>query len=264
MAVAQINDIALYYESSGEGEPLLFLHGLGSSTRDWEPQVSAFKDRYRCITYDVRGHGRSDKPPGPYSVRQFAADTTALLSHLGIESAHMIGVSMGGMIAFQVAIDAPACVKSMVIINSGPEVRTHSLKEKWAVWQRLALFRLFSMEKIGETIGGRLFPEDGQAEMLAAFVSRWAENNKRSYLDATRALAGWSVRERIAAIQSPTLVIAADQDYTPVAAKEAYVRQMPNARLVVIPDARHAVNYAQPEKVNPVIQAFLEQVMAVS
>jgi pimeloyl-ACP methyl ester carboxylesterase len=260
MPRAHVNGIGIYYETAGEGQPLLFLHGLGSSAQDWAPQVSVFQNGYRCITMDVRGHGQSDKPPGPYSVRQFAADAAGLLQALGIPSAHLIGLSMGGMIAFQMAVDMPGCVRSMVIINSEPEVPMRTLQEKMAVWQRLMLFRLFSMKKIGETIGARLFPDDNQAALRAAFVARWATNDKRAYLDATRALAGWSVRDRIASIAVPTLVIAADQDYTPVAAKEAYVRQMPDARLVVAENARHAVNFAQPEKVNPTIGAFLEEV----
>lgn len=260
MPVTQINDIKVYYEVSGHGEPLLFIHGLGSSGRDWAPQVEAFQDRFMCITYDVRGHGRSDKPPGPYSVSQFAVDATGLLHHLGLSSAHLVGLSLGGMIAFQMAVDAPHYVKSMVIINSGPAVPMRTLKEKAVVWQRLVLFRFLSMERIGLTIGGRLFPDPDQAEMRDYFIARWAENDKTAYMNATRALAGWSVADRLSAITAPTLVIASDQDYTPVEAKAAYVAQMPNAELVVVEDARHAVNFAQPHKVNPLIAAFLDKV----
>jgi 3-oxoadipate enol-lactonase len=166
---------------------------------------------------------------------------------------------MGGMIAFQMAIDSPQSVKSMVLINSGPEVPTRTLKEKLAVWQRLLLVRLFSMRKIGETIGLRLFPREDQTDIRQAFIQRWAENDKRAYLDATRALVGWSVRDRIASIDIRTLVIAADQDYTPVEAKERYVRRMKNARLAVVNDAGHAVAYVQPEKVNPIIAKFLDE-----
>jgi pimeloyl-ACP methyl ester carboxylesterase len=115
------------------------------------------------------------------------------------------------------------------------------------------------MRKIGEVIGGRLFPLEEQGELRQGFVDRWAENHKPSYMAATRALAGWSVMEHVRAIQTPTLVLAADQDYTPVEMKEAYVRQMQDARLEVIRDARHAVNFAQPEKVNPLIEAFLKE-----
>jgi pimeloyl-ACP methyl ester carboxylesterase len=257
MAFTQVNGIRLYYEIDGAGEPVVFLHGLGSSTRDWEPQTGALRDGWRCIALDMRGHGQTEKPRGPYSVKGFAADTLALLDQLEIEAAHLVGVSMGGMVAFQMAVDAPARVRSMVIINAGPEVPMRTLRERWAVMQRLVLFRLLSMQKIGEVIGGRLFPDDGQAQMRAEFTQRWAENDRRAYLTATRALAGWSVAEHLEAIHTPALVIAADQDYTPVAVKEAFVRRMPHAELAVIDNARHAVNYAQPHKVNPLIAAFL-------
>jgi pimeloyl-ACP methyl ester carboxylesterase len=163
------------------------------------------------------------------------------------------------MIAFQMAVNFPERVNSMVIINSGPAVVPVTFKEKMAVWQRQYMFRLLSMKRIGVTIGGRLFPDEDQSEIRAQFVARWSENDKRAYLAATQAIIGWSVLEHITTLTMPTLVIAADQDYTPVAAKEAYVRQMPNAELVVVPDARHAVNFAQPKKVNPLIAAFLEK-----
>jgi len=254
-----IQDLEVNYDVAGDGPALLFLHGLGSSGQDWAPQVETFRDRYKCITYDVRGHGRSGKPPGPYSMAQFAADAAGLLDHLDRPSANLVGLSLGGMIAFQMAVNFPERVNSMVIINSGPAVVPVTFKEKMAVWQRQYMFRLLSMKRIGVTIGGRLFPDEDQSEIRAQFVARWSENDKRAYLAATQAIIGWSVLEHITTLTMPTLVIAANQDYTPVAAKEAYVRQMPNAELVVVPDARHAVNFAQPEKVNPLIAAFLEK-----
>jgi 3-oxoadipate enol-lactonase len=261
MTHAMIHDLEVNYEIQGDGPPLLFLHGLGSSGQDWAPQVDAFGDRYECITYDVRGHGRSGKPPGPYSMARFAADAAGLLDYLKVPSANLVGLSLGGMIAFQMAVDFPERVNSMIIINSGPAVVAKNFKEKVAIWQRQYMFRLLSMERIGKVVGGRLFPDENQAELRAQFVARWSENDKPAYLEATRAAIGWSVLDHIATIATPTLVIAADQDYTPVAAKEAYVSQMPNAELVVVPDARHAVNFAQPEKVNPLIAAFLEKVV---
>jgi 3-oxoadipate enol-lactonase len=255
-----IGNLAINYDVAGDGPALLFLHGLGSSGEDWAPQVAAFRDNYQCITLDLRGHGRSAKPPGPYSMALFADDVAGLLDFLRVPSANLIGLSLGGMIAFQMAVDYPPRVHSMVIINSGPAVVPNTFKEKMAVWQRQYMFRLLSMKRIGRIIGTRLFPDADQADMRAHFVARWSENDKKAYLAATQAIIGWSVLDQIPTITMPTLVIAADQDYTPVSAKEAYVSQMPNARLVVVPQARHAVNFAQPEKVNPLIAAFLEQV----
>jgi len=85
MPSIQVNQIGLYYESSGQGEPLLFIHGLGSSSRDWEYQVPCFTERYRVVTPDLRGHGKSDKPPGPYSSLQFACDIAELIRSLDIK-----------------------------------------------------------------------------------------------------------------------------------------------------------------------------------
>src|SRR5438105_12464497 len=128
MPKARVNGIELHYESAGEGPPLLFLHGLGSSGQDWRRQVRAFTDRFRVITYDVRGHGASDKPPGPYSVPLFAQDAAALLRELETGPAHLCGLSMGGMIAFQLAVDFPELVQTMTIVNSGPSMVLETAK----------------------------------------------------------------------------------------------------------------------------------------
>jgi 3-oxoadipate enol-lactonase len=94
----RVHDIELYYEDVGQGPVLLLIHGLGSSIRDWEKQIVDLSQHFRVIMFDVRGHGRSDKPPGPYSIPLFATDTAELLKSLGIGSAHVVGISMGGMI----------------------------------------------------------------------------------------------------------------------------------------------------------------------
>ncbi|MCA9958095.1 MAG: alpha/beta fold hydrolase, partial [Anaerolineales bacterium] len=107
MPYQQVGDIQLYYEIHGTGEPVLLLHGLGSSVEDWELQLPLFSQKYQVVVVDVRGHGRSGKPSGPYSVPQFAADITAFIEQLGLAPLHMLGLSMGGMIAFQTAVDRP-------------------------------------------------------------------------------------------------------------------------------------------------------------
>ena len=88
----------IYYEISGDGEPLLFIHGCGYSTRDWENQVPIFSQKFRVITIDLRGHGKSDKPKGPYSVLMFAQDVAELLESIEINSINVVGFSIGGMI----------------------------------------------------------------------------------------------------------------------------------------------------------------------
>jgi 3-oxoadipate enol-lactonase len=259
MPKLQMEEIALYYEVNGQGEPVLFIHGLGSSTRDWELQVPVFAERYRVVTFDVRGHGQSDKPRGPYSVSRFARDAAALIQALDIAPAHIVGISMGGMIAFQLAVDAPDLVRSLVIVNAGPELKVRSLGEWLSVWQRHLIVLLLGMRKMGEVLGQRMFPMPEQEALRHMFVERWAENDPRAWRAAMQAPVNWSVADRLDEIRCPVLVVAADQDYTPVSAKEAYVARMPAAELVVIEDSRHATPVERPERFNEAVLAFLQR-----
>jgi pimeloyl-ACP methyl ester carboxylesterase len=259
MPKLRVGDINLYYEITGQGQPLLFIHGLGSSARDWELQVDFFSEFYQIVTFDVRGHGQSDKPPGPYGIPLFANDTAALIRALGVVPTHVVGISMGGMIAFQLAVNAPELVKSLVIVNSGPELVLRTWKERLGALQRLLIVRVLGMRKMGEVLSERLFPQREHSELRRLFVERWAENDKRAYFASMRGLVGWSVADQLGAIRLPTLVIAADQDYTPISLKEDYVAAMPDAELVVIPDSRHATPVERPELFNQALMAFLSK-----
>jgi pimeloyl-ACP methyl ester carboxylesterase len=259
MPKLQANGIELHYEATGEGQPVLFIHGLGSSCRDWEMQMPVFSKQYRVVSFDLRGHGQSQKPPGPYSMSLFAKDTAELTRSLGIAPVHVVGISLGGMIAFQLGVDHPELVKSLVIVNAGPEVVIRTMKDRWNVFLRFATVRLLGMRKMGEVLGRRLFPREEQADIQKLFVERWAENDTRAYLDTLRAIVGWSVTDRIQNINLPTLVVAADGDYTPVSAKQAFVSKMPQVELVVIPDSRHATPVDSPEKFNEAVMSFLSK-----
>ena len=97
----------LYYEDHGQGEPLLLVHGLGSSIQDWEYQLPHLQQQRRVVAVDLRGHGRSGKPRERYSMAAFAADVAALIEHLGLPPVHLVGISMGGMVGFQLGVDRP-------------------------------------------------------------------------------------------------------------------------------------------------------------
>jgi pimeloyl-ACP methyl ester carboxylesterase len=259
MPKRQINDVELYYEVSGQeaGEVVLFVHGLGSSGRDWEGQVPFFAEQFRVVTADLRGHGRSEKPKGPYSMKMLAGDVAGLVEGLGLGAVHVVGLSLGGMVAFQLAVDRPELVRSLVIINSGPEVVVRTWKDRWNVFVRRSIVGVLGMRRMGEVLSKRLFIKEEQADLRAVFVERWAENDPRAYMATLNAIVGWSVVERLGEIGVRTLVVAADEDYTPVAAKEAYVGLMGDAELVVIEDARHAVVVEKAREVNEVILGFL-------
>ena len=259
MPTAVVNNVALYYESTGSGPALLFVHGLGSSSRDWALQVPAFSADYHVITVDVRGHGRSSKPPGPYSVPLFAADIAALLHKLAAVPAHVVGVSMGGMIALQLAADTPQLLRSITVVNSGADLVPRTLRDRWALWERLLIARVLGPPGIGRRLAPRLFPKPEQAELRAVFAAHWAENDPRAYLAAMRGLIGWSVTERLPQMATPALFVAADQDYTPLAVKEAAVARMPQARLTVVNDSRHATPVEHPQQFNALVAQFLRE-----
>ena len=259
MPKIRIRDIEMHYEETGQGTPLLLIHGLGSSARDWERQVPYFSKNYRVISIDVRGHGQTDKPAGPYGIRLFAEDTAEFMKILNIESAHVVGISMGGMIALQLATIIPERIRSLVVVNTGAELIVRSFREFLMVLQRKLIVRLLGMRKMGEVLSGRLFPDPEHEELRKIFVDRWAENDPRAYRDSMQGLLGWSVTEQLSSIQCPTLIVSADHDYTPVAIKEAIVAKMPNAKLAVIPNSRHAVPVERPEEFNQIVGEFLTE-----
>ncbi len=257
MPFAPVNDVRLHYEKAGEGAPLVFLHGLGSSHRDWWRQVEYFRDQYRVITVDLRGHGRSEKPAGPYSIPLFAEDVAALLRELDATPACIVGLSMGGMVAFQLAIDHPEVVERLVVVNSAPEARLNSLKDYWIYWSRRLVTQVLGVRRTGQLLAERLFQKPEQGRLRQQFEERWAENDKQAYLAAIDAIAGWSVEEQLDQITCPVLVVAADEDYTPVSDKRDAVARIPDARLVVIPDSRHATPVEQAEMFNRELKEFL-------
>lgn len=256
MAIFEREGVKLWYESHGEGPAVLLIHGLGSSGRDWEPQLPALRD-FRVVTVDLRGHGRSSRAPVPISIAHFSADLSALLAHLGIDSAHVVGLSLGGGVAFQLALDDPDRVRTLTIVNSGPEAITGRLTALLVVGSRLLTIRLLGLPKLGEKVASKLFPKAADAGKLATFVERFRDNDVDSYRASLKTLVGWTVRDRLAELHMPVLIVSADQDYTPVSWKEGYAAQIRDARLVIVPDSRHALPVERPEAFNDVLTDFL-------
>ncbi len=260
MAHFEHDGCSLHYEEYGQGPPLLLLHGLGSSCRDWEYQIPVLAEQYRVIAMDMRGHGRSGKPRERYSIRGFAGDVEALIEHLNLGPVHVLGLSMGGMIGFQLAVDQPHLLKSLCVVNSAPQVKVQNANDVWQYAKRWGLARLLSMETLGKAIGRNLFPKPEQDDLRRKIASRWAENDKRAYLASFDAIVGWGVQPKLSRITCPTLIVSADRDYTPVSLKEAYVKLIPHAKLVVIKDSRHATPLDQPEEFNRVVLEFINGV----
>lgn len=259
MPKVTVDDISLHYETSGSGPVLLLLHGLGSSGRDWEDQVAHFSSSYQVVTTDFRGHGQSDKPDEPYSIKGYAEDTAALIQELGLQEPTVVGISLGGMVGFQLAADHPDLIGKLVAVNAVPEFKVESLKLRVEVAIRRLLTRVVGMERIGEILAGRLFPEEGMDEQRRKMVERWSENAKKDYRNAFRAILRWPGAARaISAFDHPTLFVVSDEDYTSVESKTPYVDAMQNAEMIVIEDARHAVPVERRTQFNLVLEGFLK------
>lgn len=256
--------VNISYETAGTGEPVVLIHGLGSFVGDWRAQVDALSPEFQIVAIDLRGHGSSDKPPGPYSVPLFASDVAAVMIALRLGPAHVVGLSLGGAVAFQMAVDRPDLVRSLTIINSGPAFVMTSLQLRFAIVLRLFVLKVFGLETLGKMIVKRLFPKPDQEPLRRAFLEHYVHNDRRAYEASTRALVGWTVADRLGTIRCPVLVISGDRDYTPVAAKEPYVAALPNARLAVIADAGHACTIERPAEVNRAIREFLTSIPATA
>ncbi|MCX4028527.1 alpha/beta hydrolase [Endozoicomonas sp. SM1973] len=253
------NQQRLYYEMQGSGEPVLLLHGLGSSSQDWPHQVSALQSDFQVITLDLRGHGQSSKPPGPYSIKMLADDVRCFAKQLGLHQYHLIGISMGGMIAFQLAVDQPPQVLSLSIINSGPHLIARSWKIRCLIYQRLLITQLLGMRITGKFIMQKLFPKPEQHALRQQGVEKWAANDKAAYVNAFKAIINWSVAVPLNNIKCPCLILTGDRDYTPISYKADYCQQLANAKLVVIEDSGHASPLDQPAQVNQALLDFLDQ-----
>jgi pimeloyl-ACP methyl ester carboxylesterase len=178
---------------------------------------------------------------------------------LGINSTHILGISLGGGIAFQFAVDYPELVKSLIIVNAGIEMPVDSFKLKLEAFKRTFIVKLVGMKKMGEVLAPRLFIKQEQEELRKKLIERWAENDKKAYLSAMRALIGWSVRDNIKEIKCPILIIGSDEDYAPSSVKEEYTALLHNAKFIEIEDARHAVPIEKPDEFNDIVMKFLSE-----
>lgn len=256
MGVLRVEGARLYYHAAGKGPVLVLLHGLGSSSADWEYQVPVFARHFRVIAPDFRGHGASARTGG-YSVQRFAADTWRLLDHLGVESFDLLGYSMGGAVAMQMALEQPARVRRLVLSNTLPSFHIDTLAKRWLLWSRLLLMGWLGPRRLAAIMMRRLYPRPDQAQLREKLAKRNAQNDRNVYLQTIRALTGWSVRERLAELRMPALVLAAEHDYFARHEAEAFAAALPDARVAHFPGTRHGLPLEAPEAWNRAVLGFL-------
>jgi 3-oxoadipate enol-lactonase len=257
------NDLRLHYVVHNPhdlGSPMVvLLHGLGSCGEDWGFQIPALTQRFRTLTLDLRGHGRSNLPPGWPIVPDLARDVAGLMDALDEPSAHIVGLSLGGAVALQLAVDRPDLVRSLTAVNTFAHLKV-GRHGRLPAAKRVTLLLLGRMDRLGILVANGLFPEE-QAYLREAAAMRIAANPRRAYLRALVAVARFDLRPRLGEIVAPTLVIAGDQDTTvPMEAKIELERGIPGARLQLLHGSGHAAPLDKTHEFNALLAEFLDRV----
>ncbi len=258
----KVNGIQVYYEEHGSGFPLLLIQGLGYPSGMWFAQIPDLSTHYRTIVFDNRGVGKSDKPDEEYTFALMASDAAALLKSLGIQRAHIAGVSLGGYIAQEIALHEPDLVDRLVLLATscgGP----HYLELTKSLWGEIA--------KLAGLPPERIIREGMAFATTEEFYRRRPDLIDRSvavrmevlqpYYAFTRqsaAAMNFDSRDRAGLIRQPTLILAGARDRVmPLVLTEELARKIPHCRMRVIPNAAHLLFLEAAEEVNREIIEFL-------
>jgi pimeloyl-ACP methyl ester carboxylesterase len=252
----RINGIRMSYVDTGKGPPVLLLHGLGGSHDEWRMQIPVFAVKHRVIVPDLRGCGGSERRE-PFTIQQHARDMAALLAALSIEHAHVVGLSMGGAVAIEFALRAPAAVRSLVLVNTAPGFTLTSWQRRRMAWLRVLLALVFGVKGVARVSGKAMFPARNQGRLRKRFIRAASHTSRWAYLATLRTLTRWNAESRLGAIRAPTLVIGAEHDLTTSAEKLGWCARIPHARFVEFPGSHHHTEQDSPERFNREVLAFL-------
>jgi 3-oxoadipate enol-lactonase len=263
MALASVNGIDLYYEDTGgSGPPVVFSHGLLWSTRMFDAQVAALRDRYRCISFDHRGQGQSPSSPTAYDMEMLADDAAALITQLGVAPCHFVGLSMGGMVGMRLAARKPALLRTLTLIETAGDTEPLRNVPKYAAMMLAARVAGLGplVTPVMRIMFGRAALEDPNR---AAERAGWEDELRalpvprvERALDAV--VKRRSVMDELGRIRTPTLYLHGEDDRA-IAMPRARrtVAAIPGARLVILPRAGHSSSREEPAAVSRELTQFL-------
>jgi pimeloyl-ACP methyl ester carboxylesterase len=262
--------VRLYYEEAGSGTPLIFIHEFAGDLRSWEPQMRFFARYFRCIAYNARGFPPSDVPedPGRYSQAHARDDAVAVLDHLGIDRAHVVGLSMGGFATLHVGISYPQRARSLVIGGCGYgaepgkrepfqaecEAAAASFESNWTeAVKRYAL---------GPT---RVQFQNKDPRGWAEFERQFAEQSAKGHALTMRGVqmrrpSLWELTDAMKRIDVPVLIMTGDEDEPCLEPALLMKRSIATAGLVVLPYSGHTINIEEPQAFNQAVLEFLVRV----
>jgi len=245
------------WDSHGEGTPLLLIQGLGYGRWGWDPVVPGLAERHRVLTFDNRGIGESDKPAGPYTAREMADDALQVLDEAGVERAHVLGASLGGMIAQELVVEAPDRVEKLVLCCTtpgGPDA--YPLPE--------ATMKLFvEAPTLAPEVALRLFVENAlgaspPAGLVDDLFARRVANPPDPDGWQAQAAAGTTFGGVEGVVDAPTLILQGTEDNVVDARNaELLARLIPDARVELIPGTGHLFFWEQPETFLTHVTEFL-------
>ena len=255
------NGIRLAYRERGAGEPLVLIMGLGADGPVWEDHVRAYERHFRCFLVDNRGSGASDKPAGPYSTAQMADDYAGLIRGLGLGAVRVVGISMGGAIAQQLALRHPQLVRRQVLAC------TWARCDAYATWifehfaaVRAAVPPSEFMRLLQLWIWSPAWVAAHRDELLAVQDAALSAPPmpQHAFVAQCRACTGHDTRDQLARIATPTLLTVGDQDiFTPAAFSRDLAARIPGARLEVLPGTGHAHHWEALDAFNELTTRWL-------
>ena len=258
---AEVGSVRLRYAVKGVGPDLVMVHGVGSELDEWADVASVLQNRYRTISFDLRGHGESSKPDGTYTLADFVNDTRGLVDSLGIKRFHLAGFSLGGLIAQGFALTYPERLKSLILMST---VAGRSDEEKRLVRERLAIIEGAIPGNHFDNSVARWFTDDFRArnpKLIADLNARSKLVNHATYAAAYRVLAENDLADRLPEIDLPALVATGEEDMgSNTRMAKLMADRIEGAQLYIFPKMRHSILTECPLDVASVISSFLENV----
>jgi 3-oxoadipate enol-lactonase len=246
---AEINSIKINYATEGQGsEAIVFIHGLGEYLESWRHQTKYFSKNYKTIAMDLRGHGKSGVPKKRIEIGDFAEDVKGLIDLLGIKKAHLCGLSMGGLVLFEMYKRHPECFSSMIIVAS---------RHQFPPAQAGALEGM-SMEILGEEVATFALAANATDSLRQEVAKMVAGTNKDAYIQSAEATSLLNYTDVLSKVNVPTLIVVGDLDIvTPVDSAETIHKIIPGSVLKIMKGVGHLPNRERPDEFNTLLEEFL-------
>ena len=264
MPTTRVADISIYYETSGDGEPLVLIMGLGGGSSLWWQQIAFFSKEYQVLVYDSRGVGRTDKPDTTYSMGMMVDDAAGLLERLGIAAAHVYGVSMGGMVAQELALRYPKLVSSLVL-GATTCGGGHAVMADQDTLQKLFSIMTLPADEVIKVSTSVTFSAgfiQRHPEKIKQWLIKGAESppSPTGFKRQAEAVAGFETYDRLPQIRVPTLVLAGtDDQLIPVENSRILASRMSDTKLILFEGAGHGYLWEAEEEANRIVLDFLRQ-----